>query len=416
MRVTHTPGSALADGEPTVPGPSITPMLQGQVMTNTRRSPFTRAAAACLAAAASLWVAPAAAARVTPELVVELPSSFGSNLEFSGPLVQGADGQIYFTDFRTTKSSCGAITAVDPVRKIARSLPVDAVACAPSNTLTLDENGDLWGSSEGLSDRPGTLFRVTPHGVPTVVYAFPQGGPRRGGWVPTPWTNQRVMLSQSDDATNAVDAYAPPDYQPVPFVTSPERAPLSMIQRRDPSADAALYGLELTDQGTHAMAVLKRLDASGTLSTVGAVDRCGPGPYLAPELTEGRDGYFYVNCRWGGPTHQGNIIRLSPTGEKTTIHIFGGTGKKGSEPTAGVIHAFDGWLYGTTEHGGFNDNGVIYRLRPDGSDFQVLFYFTGGRIGNWPTSRFVQASDGMVYGRSSGRNGTPVIFRFALPR
>jgi uncharacterized repeat protein (TIGR03803 family) len=414
MRVTHTPGSAPADGKPTVPRPSITPMLLGQVMTKTLRVPFTRAAAACLAAAASLWAAPCAAARVTPELVVEMPSSFGSDYGPSGPLVQGADGQIYFTNFRTTTSLCGAITAVDPVRKIARSLPVDAVACGPSSTLTLDDNGDLWGSSVGLYDRPGTLFRVTPHGVPTVVYAFPQGGPRWGGAVPVPWTNQRVMLAQSDDATNAMDAYAPPDYQPVPFVTSPERTPLSMIQRRDPSADAALYGLDLTDEGTHAMAVLKRLDASGTLSTVGAVDRCGPS--LAPELTEGRDGYFYVNCGWGGPTHRGNIIRLSPTGEKTTIHIFGGNGKKGSEPTAGVIHASDGWLYGSTENGGFNDNGVIYRLRPDGSDFQVLFYFTGGRIGFWPTSRFVQATDGMVYGRSVGRNGTPVIFRFALPR
>lgn len=382
-------------------------------MTNTPRFPFSTAAALCLAAATSLWAAPCAAARVTPELVVAMPSSYGSDFSFGGPLVQGADGQIYFTDYRSSTSDCGAITAVDPVAKISRSLPVDAVGCQPSRALALDADGDLWGSAYGIQQQTrGSLFRIAPHGVPTAVHVFPWEGDRSGSLVPAPWTNKRVMLAQFP-FRNLIDAYAPPDYEPVPFATS-EAPPDMMIQRWDASADSALYGLLLTNVDVpNAMTVFKKLEESGTLSTLGEVDRCGEN--ITPDLTAGRDGNFYLNCPFGGPARAGNIIRLSPTGAKTTIHIFGGNGQRGSGPKGGVIHASDGWLYGSTAYGGSRSRGVIFRLRPDGSDYQVLFYFTGGKLGEHPDSRFVQASDGMVYGRST-RNGIPVIFRFALPR
>lgn len=88
----------------------------------------------------------------------------------------------------------------------------------------------------------------------------------------------------------------------------------------------------------------------------------------------------------------------------------------GGGPNAGVLHASDGWLYGSTSSGGAADVGVSDRMRPDGTDHQVLFHFIGGKLGRNPSTVFVQPDDGRVCGRSVQKSGAPLIFRFALPR
>ena len=47
----------------------------------------------------------------------------------------------------------------------------------------------------------------------------------------------------------------------------------------------------------------------------------------------------------------------------------------GEIPDAGLTDGRDGFLYGTTLGGGPNGGGVVYRLRPDGSGYQVLHAF-----------------------------------------
>ena len=65
--------------------------------------------------------------------------------------------------------------------------------------------------------------------------------------------------------------------------------------------------------------------------------------------------------------------------------------------------------------GGLNRYGLVFRIRPDGTAYEVVHKFTGAD-GAWPGSRLVAGADGALYG--SARDGGPgeggVIYRIRL--
>src|SRR6202030_1803439 len=56
-------------------------------------------------------------------------------------------------------------------------------------------------------------------------------------------------------------------------------------------------------------------------------------------------------------------------------------------------------LYGTTEDGGANSYGTIFKITPFGV-LTVLYNFTGNADGGYPVAPLVLATDGNLYGRS----------------
>ena len=64
----------------------------------------------------------------------------------------------------------------------------------------------------------------------------------------------------------------------------------------------------------------------------------------------------------------------------TTLVVFNGT--NGAKPSSSLLLGRDGNFYGTTEEGGVNDIGTIFRLTPDGR-LTTLASFDG-RNGKWP--------------------------------
>src|SRR5438874_3107213 len=66
-------------------------------------------------------------------------------------------------------------------------------------------------------------------------------------------------------------------------------------------------------------------------------------------------------------------------------------------PTASLLSASDGNLYGTTAGGGNSGNGTVFQITTDGA-FTLLYSFTGGNDGADPEAGLVQASDGKLYG------------------
>jgi len=71
----------------------------------------------------------------------------------------------------------------------------------------------------------------------------------------------------------------------------------------------------------------------------------------------------------------------------------------GSNPTS-LIEATDHNLYGTLNEGGSKWEGVVFKLKKDGSGYVALHNFTGylgGEDGSWPQG-VVEGSDGALYG------------------
>src|SRR6185437_1549691 len=104
----------------------------------------------------------------------------------------------------------------------------------------------------------------------------------------------------------------------------------------------------------------------------------------------------------GGQYGDGTIFRVSRSGDFKVLVNFDAT--NGSDPYAGLIQANDGNFYGVTETGGSADNGVLFRLTPDGT-LTVLHNFTRGNDGGNPVGGLVQASDGNLYGTTAAGGG-----------
>ena len=53
-----------------------------------------------------------------------------------------------------------------------------------------------------------------------------------------------------------------------------------------------------------------------------------------------------------GPTADGTVFKITPSGTLTTLYSFDVT--DGADPDAGLVQATDGNFYGTTTQGGAN--------------------------------------------------------------
>jgi uncharacterized repeat protein (TIGR03803 family) len=83
----------------------------------------------------------------------------------------------------------------------------------------------------------------------------------------------------------------------------------------------------------------------------------------------------------------------------TTLFSFDGT--DGEYPAAALVQATNGDLYGTTEYGGANANGTVFKITPTGT-LTVLYSFcaqSGCTDGERPSAGLIQATNGDFHGQ-----------------
>lgn len=108
----------------------------------------------------------------------------------------------------------------------------------------------------------------------------------------------------------------------------------------------------------------------------------------------------------------GAVYKLDPkTGTVTTLYSFGGRIRgDGDGPQGGLVMDDTGNLYGTTLNGGdFNCGcGTVFTLDPSTGAETVLYRFTNGADGGFPSAGLVRDSTGTFYGTTAyGGNGCP---------
>ena len=115
----------------------------------------------------------------------------------------------------------------------------------------------------------------------------------------------------------------------------------------------------------------------------------------------------------GGANGDGVVFRLGGTPSFQILHVFSGSATDGSQPAAGLLQASDGNFYGTTQYGGANNDGTVFRITAEGV-FTLLHSFDGSD-GNTPTGALLQADGGELYGTTSGvEHGGGSIFKITL--
>ncbi len=149
--------------------------------------------------------------------------------------------------------------------------------------------------------------------------------------------------------------------------------------------------------------------AQVTYEVLRAFTSGGSNP-LGPVIQAG-DGNFYGTTSSGGATGGGTVFKLTPLGVLTTLHSFD-CSTEGCAPTAGLVQASDGNLYGATTSGGPSNGGSVFKVSLAGA-FTVLRFLDCSKEGCAPRNGFVQGSDGKLYGTAGqgGPGGAGSVFK-----
>jgi uncharacterized repeat protein (TIGR03803 family) len=326
--------------------------------------------------------------------------SFGSSpTDGVGPaagLVQGRHGYFYGTTTGGGANNYGTVFRISAsgtytsLYSFGSSLN-DGVY--PYDVLVQGSDGNLYGTTyyggsnniANLGD--GTVFRISPSGTYTTLYSF--------GSSPTDGANPYAGLVQGCDGNL---------YGTTLFGGSNNIAS---------GGDGTVF----------------RISASGrekTLYSFGSSPTDGVYPYAG--LVQGCDGNLYGTTLFGGANNianggDGTVFRISPSGREKTLYSFGSSPTDGVLPVAGLVQGCDGNLYGTTESGGANNianggDGAVFRISPGGS-YSSLYSFDGPPgDGNGPDAVLVQGSDGNLYGTTNngGTNDEGTVFKLTVPR
>ncbi|MES2923614.1 MAG: choice-of-anchor tandem repeat GloVer-containing protein [Verrucomicrobiota bacterium] len=240
--------------------------------------------------------------------------------------------------------------------------------------------------------------------------------------------NLRKLLSQCF-ATLAACVFIPPTPVLAQLETVVEFTGTSGINKgRSPEAglagDGAGFFWGTTEQGgaNNFGTVFKVNVGTGALTTLvdftgnGASNK-GSGPRAG--LSNDGAGFFWGTTNQGGANGLGTVFKVNlATGVLTTLVEFTGNGasNKGSFPAAGLARDGAGFFWGTTSLGGANDFGTVFKINQSTGVLTTLVEFTGtGGInrGREPNSALVSDGAGFFWSITyvGGANDHGTVFK-----
>ncbi|MEO6694692.1 MAG: choice-of-anchor tandem repeat GloVer-containing protein, partial [Ignavibacteria bacterium] len=111
--------------------------------------------------------------------------------------------------------------------------------------------------------------------------------------------------------------------------------------------------------------------------------------------------------QYGGVNDKGTIFSLKTDGsDYKLLHSFGSDSKDGKSPF-GSLKMLNGFLYGTTQDGGENDRGTVFKIQLDGKDHEILYSFDCSTSGEYPIDNVTfsnSKSDLYCFSQQGGEN------------
>ena len=304
----------------------------------------------------------------------------------SAPFILGKDGNFYGEALGGTLGfgTIFKLTHDGAFSNLVSFVPPAGVST--SGPLLQGQDGNFYGVTEQAATlgNSGTIYRMTSGGTVTNLYTFsgPDGFRPRGGLVQG--TNGILYGTTSQGGTNG-------GYGTI-FKISTNGAFQSMWSFNGTNGstpglaplvfgpDGNLYGTTIGG-GTNAFngsyGTIFRNTPSGAFTSLVSLDGNTMGASVNAGLLLGTNGNFYGATYGGG----GTIFEVTPNGTFTTIYVFDGS--QGVGPLGTLIQGTDGDLYGTTETGGENDLGTVFRLSLTAPDAPVpVILFVSAANGN----------------------------------
>jgi len=337
----------------------------------------------------------AAAVIASPAQILTTLHSFDNTdgaYPFAG-LFQASDGNFYGTTYNGGANNEGTVFKITPsgtlvwVYSFCSQLNCTDGAL-PVGGLIQYSDGNLYGTAGyGGANNRGTVFKITLSGTLTTLYSFCNLGACADGSQPY----AGLLLGK----------------------------------------DGNFYGTTLFG-GKNSYGEIFVITHSGSLTTLYSFcpdkNPCPDGARPSGNLIQGADGKFYGTTQAGGANHNndcategcGTVFAFAGGGLTTLYSFCAQSGcTDGQTPNAGVIQATNGYLYGTTNFGGANNNnGTVFKITTSGA-LTTLYSFcsvSGCLDGQGPTAGLLQATDGNLFGTTSagGRKGAGTIYEMNL--
>jgi len=314
----------------------------------------------------------------------------------SGPvagLVQASDGNFYSTTYLGGAAGYGTVFRITPLGVVTVLHSFCQTDCAdganPIAGLTQGIDGELYGTTYGGgANGQGTIFKITRNGQLTTLHSF-----------------------------DGIDG------------TNPEGGLLQ-------GTDGHFYGTTYSGANQNCLAMgcgtIFRITSNGALTTLHNFcphSFCSDGGNPIGTLIEGADGRFYGTASAGGDSYYcgggcGTIFNITPEGEFNTMYLFCSKYgcADGSYPSGGLVQGTDGNFYGTTLIGGSGANcfdsygqgcGTVFEITPVGQ-LTTLHSFDFSDAGS-PWAGLIQDTNGNFYGTSTGGSeGLGTVFGLSV--
>lgn len=172
-----------------------------------------------------------------------------------------------------------------------------------------------------------------------------------------------------------------------------------------------LYGTTATGGNAHDDGTVFRLDNGATSITQVAVFNNNNGNHSLSKVVFDKDGNLFGTTLFGGANGIGSVFEIA-SGSTAITTVFSFSGADGQNPRAGLAINSDGNLFGTTSSGGANGKGTVFEITGSGHSFQNIASFNGTN-GNNPISSIAFDSHGNLIGttQAGGANGLGTVFR-----
>jgi uncharacterized repeat protein (TIGR03803 family) len=293
----------------------------------------------------------------------------------------------------------------------------------PYSGLAIDKDGNLYGTTlygSNLFAPDGTVFKVTPDGVETVLYNFlgaPDGSePYYSGVVRDAAGNlYGTTIRGGTNDLGIVYKIAPNGTETVIHNFSPTHDGYYPYGGVILGKQGALYGTTYTGGAAGVGTVYKVLRTRKATETVlynfgGQQDGCYPSQ---ENLVLAKDGTLYGTTYSCGPSANGTVFKIAPDGTETIIHAFNADGSDGVNPYGGLIFDKAGNIYGTTYQGGTKGFGTVYKITPTGAESVVYSFKGDGTDGTNPYGGVVVDPKGNIYGTTylGGTKGFGTVFK-----
>ncbi len=288
----------------------------------------------------------------------------------------------------------------------------------PAGALVADKAGVIWGTtSSGGPNGAGTVFTYTPGGTETMVYHFTGGN---DGDLPM----AGLLKAPNGDFYGTTEIGGKYGLGTI-FKITPAGVLTTIYAFGTNANDGANPECELIWTADHQLAGTTVNGGDGGVGTVFKVSLAGKetilhsfakadGEYPRAALVMDKVGTLYGTTydTEGTAFNAGNgtAFKIDSTGHFSVFYHF--LGAPGYGPSAPMILDADGNLLGTTQNGGAYNNGAIFKLTPAGKA-TVLYTFTGGADGGRPIAPLLLTKGGALLSTTfeGGQYGYGTVYR-----